>query len=51
MEPNKRLRSSEVVVTVLARFLSRLLPFVLIATILLICVAIYGIAWFMQNRG
>ncbi len=53
MEPQgrKRLTTSDVVVTVLARFFSRLLPFVLIATILLICLAVYGIAWVLQNRS
>ncbi|GEM_PF-5638616 len=53
MEPQgrKRLTTSDVVVTVLARFFSRLLPYVLIATILLICLAVYGIAWVLQNRS
>ncbi len=53
MEPQgrKRLATSDVVVTVLARLFSKLLPVILIATILLICLAVYGIAWFLQNRS
>lgn len=53
MEPQgrKRLATSDVVVTVLARFFSKVLPYVLIATILLICLAVYAVAWLMQKRS
>lgn len=41
----KKLKASEVVIVAGARFLSKLRPFVIIATVLVICLVVYAVAW------
>lgn len=52
MEPQgpKRIRSQDVAAVALARFLSKLLPFILIATILVLCLAVYLVAWSLKKN-
>lgn len=45
-----RVSNSDVAVTFLARWLSRLMPVIIIAIFLAICMGIYAIAWGFKNR-
>jgi hypothetical protein len=41
---------ADLVVTLLDRFLSMMRPWVLVGTVLAICLAVYGAAWFLKRQ-
>lgn len=53
MEPHedRRPTRSERVVVALARLLSQLHPFVIVATLLVICLAVYAVAWALAKHS
>ena len=48
--PKPEVRSSDVVVTRLAWFLSKLRLWVIVGTILAICAGVYAVAWSMKRN-
>lgn len=46
---DEKVGPSDLAVMMLARFTSKLLPVVIVGTIVVICVAVYAIAWYIQK--
>lgn len=53
MDPHEHRRptGADRTVVAIARFLSQLHPFVIVATILVICMAVYAVLWALQQHS
>ena len=53
MDPQggRRPKGADLVVVAIARLLSKLHPFVIAATVLVLCLAIYAVLWALQKHS